>query len=234
MKYILCLVMVLFFSIGGYAQPEEKVLTQAEFDAIYQNSREAWSLDNWKGKAFRRTIVTGSSVEGRPQTDFSSKNVSEYASPTSYRNVYETTFGEKKSVLESVRTGAKIYVRKAGEDWKESKSEVPAPAAKPVMEAAPVIEKIEYKFLGTEKLNNRTVRLYVKTVKSKRTDPTSGEESLADSTTKFWITEDGVLLKTDMLAVSRAGEKTHRTVVTEILEQDESIKIVAPTAVGAR
>src|SRR3712207_3699182 len=104
MKKILCLAVILFAGLGIFAQQEKAdAITQAQFDAVYQRSLDAWSLENWKGKSFRLTTVTHSSLEGRPQTDYTSKMITEYASPTSSRGVYERTLGDKKSKTESIR-----------------------------------------------------------------------------------------------------------------------------------
>ena len=78
MKNILRLLIILFGAIGIYAQ--EKVITQSQFEALYKESLDAWSLGNWKGKAFRKITITHSSLEGRPQTDYSSKSIVEYSS----------------------------------------------------------------------------------------------------------------------------------------------------------
>ena len=232
MKNIVWLLIVLFISTGVYAQ--EKALTQAQFDAVYQGSLEAWSLDNWRGKPFRRIIITGSRLEGRPQTDYTSKSIVEYASPTDFRTVYESSLGAKKSKTESVRSGDKIYFRKDDGDWQNGTRQSPTEGVKPPPADKAASEDVEYKFLGTEKLGNQTAKVYAVHVKTKRINSADGQETIADTTTKYWFGEDGILLKTDMVAESRTGEKTYHTLVTQIWEADENIKIIAPTLNAAQ
>ena len=234
MKKILCLVIILFAGIGIYAQEEEeKAVTGAQFDAIYRSSFDAWSLTDWKGKSFRMVTLTQSRLEGRPQTDFAGKWTVEYASPTSSRMVYETSFGDKKSKTESIRLGEKVYSRIADGDWKESAPKAAtAPDAKPADEAQAAEEQVAYKFLGTETLNGQTVRVYEKVSKTKRIK--DGQESTTNTATKYWFAEDGSLLKSDMVAETRAGEKIYHTLLSQIWETDETIKIVAPTLTAAR
>lgn len=222
MKNILCVIMIVAGAFVAHAQ--EKPLTQTEFDAIYRNSLEVWSLESWKGKSYRRITTTHSSTEGRPQTDYSSKSTFEYASPTAYRGVYETSFGEKKSKTESLRLGEKLYTRKDGESWKEGiYTEKPEPAkTPPVADAADSL--VEYKFLGSERLNNQAADVYAKIVKTKRIDPSGAPaDKITTSTTKYWFSKEGFLLKMDMVMESRTGEKTVRTLLTQIWEFDESI-----------
>jgi hypothetical protein len=226
MKNILCVIIIVAGAFVAHSQ--ERPLTQAQFDAIYLNSFEVWSLESWKGKSYRKITITHSSTEGRPQTDYSSKSTFEYASPTVSRSVYETSFGDKKSKTESIRQGEKIYTRKDGESWKEGVFTAKSRTAKTPSVADSADSQIEYKFLGSESLNNQAADVYAKIVKTKRLEPSgSQEEKITTSTTKYWFSKEGFLLKLDMVMESCTGEKTVRTLLTQSWEFDENIKIDA-------
>jgi hypothetical protein len=230
MKNILSLLVILFGSLGVWAQ--DGAVTKAQFDAVYEGSRDAWSLDNWKGTPFRVTTITGSSLEGRPQTDYASKTIVEYGSPTSSRAVYESSFNGRNAKTESIRLGDKNFVRTDGGDWKDGAFETQKPAGKTTPAEKSLSEQVEYKFLGTEKLSDQTARVYA--VTTKRVNANGGQETLTNTTTKYWFAENGSLLKTDMVMESRTGEKTTRSLLTQMWETDETIKIIAPTTSAAQ
>ena len=222
MKGILCIAVLLFGFIGVFAQ--EKTIGQAEFDAVYQNSPE-----KWKGKSHRMIITTQSSTEGRPQTDYSSKSVIEYASTTTNRMIYENSFQSKTKKSETIRVGDKVYKREGSEAWKEANSGAESQPEKKIMSIEnPVDGQIEYKFLGTEKLDNQTANVYAKIARKKQINSANKKETLSTSTTKYWFGEDGMILKLDMKMESQTGDMKHHTHLTQIWESDPNIKIEAP------
>lgn len=233
MKKKICLVVILLSCFGVFAQ--EKMLPQAQFDVVYQDSLGAWSLENWKGKPFRYVIITGSSLVGRPQTDYSSKITTEYISPTVNRTIYETSFGGKKLKTEAIRLDSKFFVRKNDEEWTNAVTEtVAATTSKTAESEKPLSEQVNYKFVGIEKLNNQNAKLYEVNISAKRINSNDGQESLTNTVIKYWFGEDGVLLKTDMNSETRSGDKIYRSSMTRIWELDESIRIAAPTLASAQ
>ena len=223
MKKILWIVLILFGYIGVFAQ--EKTIEQAEFDAVYQNS-----FEKLKGKSHRIIMTTQSSVEGRPQTDFSSKTVLEFASPTTSRTTYESSFQSVNKKTETIRIGGKTYTRKESDVWKEENPKVKSqPGNKLTRVDNEVDNQIEYKFLGSEKLNNQSVNRYAKIAGKKLVNSANNKETLSITTTKYWFNEDGMLLKSDMEMESRTREMVFHTRLTQIWELDPNIKIIAPT-----
>ena len=88
--------------------------------------------------------------------------------------------------------------------------------------------QIEYKYLGTEKLNNQTASVYTAIKKESRTDSTPSKEQLSTTITKYWFAPDGSILKSEMQRESQSGEAIYRTLLTQIWESDSKIKIEAP------
>lgn len=222
MKNIIFAALLLFGCISAFAQ--EKTITQTELETLLINSSE-----KLKGKSYRMTIITKSSVEGRPQTDFSSKTIMEIVSPTIRRTLYESTFqsGTKKS--ESIRIGDKVYTRQGEENWQEKAYESDTQK----ISKAPVAEnqletQTECKYIGIEKLNNQDTRLYTKIVKSKSINQTTGKETSSINTTKYWFGEDGSLLKEEMEMDSNSGAMIFHTRLTQVREIDPNINIEAP------
>lgn len=222
MKCILSIGLVLFGFIGVFAQ--EKTIGQAEFDAVYQNSPE-----KWKGKPHRMIITTQSRTEGRPQTDYSSKSIIENASTTTSRVIYENSFQSKNSNSETIRIGDKIYTREGNGAWKEGTSEVKAQPGNKITNTDNQADgQIEYKYLGTEKLDNQTANVYVKIARKKGINSANNKETVSTTTTKYWFGEDGMILKSDMKMDSQTGEKIFHTRLTQVWELDPNIKIEAP------
>ncbi len=222
MKSILCIGLILFGFIGVFAQ--EKTIEHAEFDAVYQNS-----TNKWKGKTHRMIITTQSSTEGRPQTDYSSKSIIEYASSTTSRLIYENSFQSKTSNSETIRIGYKIYIREGNGAWKEGTSGVESQSENKIMDTDNQAEgQIEFKFLGTEKLGNQTTNVYAKIARKKLVNLTNNKETLSATTTKYWFGEDGMILKLDMKMDSQTGERIFHTRLTQVWELDPNIKIEEP------
>ena len=228
MKSILCIGLVLFGFIGVFAQ--EKTIERADFDAVYQNS-----TNKWKGKSYRMVITTQSGTEGKPHTDYSSKSIIENASNTTSRVIYENSFQSKTKKSEKIRIGDKTYLREGNEEWKEVTLEVesqPQPGNKiPNTDNQvnnQVDSQIEYKFLGSEKLDNQITNVYAKIERQKVINSTNNKETHSVATTKYWFGEDGIILKLDMEMDSQTGETIFHTRLTQVWELDPSIKIEAP------
>lgn len=222
MKNIIFAVMLLFGVISAFAQ--EKTISQIELETLSINSSE-----KLKGKAYRMILISKSSVEGRPETDYSSKTVFEYVSPTASRFAIESTFQSVTKKNETIRIGDKVYSREGDSNWKESAYTGKTVTATKEPGASVQLEtQTEYKYLGVEKLNNQDTRLYTKVSKSKSINQTNGKETFSTTTIKYWFSEDGILLKMDRETDSNSGSMIHRTRLTQIWELDPNLSIEAP------
>jgi hypothetical protein len=222
MKKILCLALILFAYIAVSAQ--EKTITQAEFDAVHKTS-----IDKWKGKSYRMVYSTQSNIEGRPEASYSSKNIIEFASPTHSRSISESTLNSKTTRTEDIRIGDKTYKRIGDGKWQEG---VFQPYTPRIENKPPVANQeesqIEYKYFGTEKLNNQTANVYVVTKKVKGINSSNNKEYLHNIVNKYWFSQDGLILKLHMEMETRTLVVTARNNLIHTWELDPNIKIEAP------
>lgn len=225
MTKIFCIALILFAYIGAFAQ--EKTITKSEFDTISKNF-----LEKWRGKQHRMTVTTQSGVEGRPETDYSSKTVFEYGSTNVRRFIYENTFNSINKRTEIITIADKMYERKGNEQWREVMFAANASSSQTENKSSAVNNQgerqIEYKFLGTEKLNNQTANVYGVYENAKSIDAQSGKEALSTTVTKYWFGEDGLILKSDRITENRSTEKITHFRLTMAWELDSNIKIEAP------
>ena len=222
MKNIIFAALLLFGCIGAFAQ--ERIISQSEFETLLVNSTE-----KLKGKSYRTTIDTKSSAEGRPQTDFSSKMVLEFVSPTIRHTFFESTFQTGTRINESIRIGDKVYTREGDGNWQEKTFEaVTANKSKATVAENQDEGQPEYKYLGIEKLDNKDARVYTKISIRKSIDPATGRETSSINTTKYWFSEDGFLLKSDLVSDAKSGVMKFYTRVTQVWETDVNLNIEAP------
>lgn len=227
MKSILCLLVILFASIGAYAQAE--TLTFLQFDSVYNRAMKFWAMDEWKGRPFRKTTLMHDFLENFPQTDYTMKTTIEYRTPTQYSGVYENNLAGKKKKHEWIQLDDKHYSRLDDGEWQEGGPGTPtAFNVKRTTLPDTFDEKSDYRYLGIEKLDGQPMNVYEKTVVSKRFYEAKGIEWISTATTKYWIGATGALLKSDMVRVTRISGKTYRDFVTMFWEWDDTIKIVAP------
>lgn len=235
MKSILLAALILFGAVSGvFAQ--ERTMSKAEFDSVIKNAK--WALTEWKGKALRMTQTSESKAEGKFQEFASGKTTIEFASPTVSRLISEITSRSKTTKSESIRIGDKTYKRTGDGAWIEGTTEAktqtktaePPPPPPPALPGEDQAEKLtEYKYLGTEQLNGLTTNVYAVTMKIKRLNPTTNQETLSISTHKYWIGEDGVKLKDEDVGETRGGETNLYRRLTVVWELDPTIKVEAPT-----
>lgn len=219
MKKILFMTLLLFGCVGVFAQ--ERTIEQSEFDTVYRNSFR------WGRTPYRMTITSQSRTEGRSQTDYSSKTTMEFAFPVGSRITMESHFGGKDHKNETIRIGNKTYTRKNDEAWTEKLAES-TPPPKPALAGSENDDQIEYKYFGSEQLNDQTATVYGKIVNRKTIHPSNNKEIVSVVTTKFWFGNGGIILKSDMEQKSRIGETLYITRLTQIWESDPNIKIEAP------
>jgi hypothetical protein len=223
MKTILCLAMILFAHIGVSAQ--EKSITQPEFDAVYKTS-----FEKWKGKTYRMAFTAQSTVEGKPEAGHLSKSINEFASSTVSRSVMESTLNSKTSRIEAIRIDDKTYRRTGDGKWQEGVYQPysPKPENKPDGATNQEDGQIEYKYLGTEKLNNQTANVYSVIKKFKGVNSSTKKEYISTTATKYWFAEDGSILRLNMEMKSRDGIANLSFTHTSTWELDPNIKIQAP------
>jgi hypothetical protein len=226
MKKILYISMLMFSSIGIFAQ--EKNTVQAKFEAIYKNS-----FNYWSGKPYRRTITTFSGTEGQPEKDYNSKSILESASATRSRLIYENSFQTKIRRSETIRIEDKVYSRNDDEPWKKGVFQPKSQNENKAKDSTKDNKgQIEYKFLGTEKLENQTANVFATITRYYALNPVNNEEKKSEIETKYWFAEDGSILKKESIHTNKVGEKTYFSRITETWESDSNIKIEIPKEIS--
>jgi hypothetical protein len=230
MRNVLCLALILFGFIGVFSQ--ERTISKTEFEAVSKSSQ--WAPTAWTGKSYRMIQTNEVRSEGKIPTHSSGKTTIDFASPTVSHLITEVRSGSKIiTKSESIRIGDKTYKRNGDEAWIEGavESGTKSKAADTKSSASvddPFVRQSEYKYLGTEKLNNLTANVYLVVETAKRTDPATNQESITTSTHKYWFSKDGVKLKEDNVMETRGLETTLYTRLTVSWELDSSIKVEAP------
>jgi hypothetical protein len=102
------------------------------------------------------------------------------------------------------------------------------PAPRPESKFTTIENKIEYKFLGSEKLGDRQANIFATTEQNKSVEKATGVEISSTVTIKYWFREDGELSKMERLTKSRLGDRVTNYQVITVYEADPNIKIEAP------
>ena len=237
MKKILCLAVVIFASAGIFAQ--EKTIQPAEFETINKSSSRLLS------GAPRRIIRTqqstvevipqkasNNSTKTMPASTVSVKSVIEILPSVGFHSVYEFNSSSKNTKKEIIKVGGRIYEREGNGEW----TEIAAPKASARIEntTRKIDNQVEYKILGSEKVNNQNTNIYAKIEKSKFVNATDKLESTSSTTTKYWYAEDGRLLKRERTREIRNEKMISKFNSTIVFELDPNIKIEAPKLVAVK
>src|SRR5687768_9982383 len=108
--------LMLVFCSAVLVSAQERVMDKAEFDAMVNGGYD--HKTKWKGEKYRMTVITSTTVPGRPQTDFSSKTITEFGSSMETRSTYANVYGGRPApARESVRIGNWLYTRSGTDAW---------------------------------------------------------------------------------------------------------------------
>lgn len=216
MSKVLCIALVLLSFVGIFAQ--EKTIGKDEFDAVYKNARSKRA-----DKSYRATITFQKEEQGKPAT--TSTMVVEFVPPSMRHIVYQSTSDNQNKKREAIRIKDKTFVKEEGTTWKETALNNNSQSED---KSSIVEEKTDYKFTGSEKLNNKKAAVYEKIENRKRVNAASNTEIVSNAVTKYWFGEDGLLLKSEQTAEIRIGAKLIHTRLTKNYEMNPNIKIEAP------
>ena len=203
-------------------------MDKTEFDAMVNGGYD--HKTKWKGEKYRMTVITSTTVPGRPQTDFSTKTITEFGPSMVTRSTYANVYGGKPApARESVRIGNWLYTRSGTDAWirKEyvasgSTPKEPEPSPRKILTS-----QAEYKYRGQSTLSDRPVHIYIKTLRETGFNEKSGENYESESTNKYWIDAKGTVLKNEYRGENR-GKITSQTSVSMEYVIDPSIIITAP------
>ncbi|HVE56674.1 MAG TPA: hypothetical protein VNB22_07590 [Pyrinomonadaceae bacterium] len=233
MKKFICLAFILFGATGIFAQ-QEKPIEKSEFDTVSSNSYRKFARQSYRQTEVFQDISTSTTPNFTNQNKLSSKTIMEYSfAARGSRSISEFDSSTLKKRTETIMIGDKIYTRIDNGEWMEKKREV-RPKTESTLKT--VEEQIEYKSLGTEKLDDQNASVYAKVQKQKLIDESTKSEMFVTITTKYWFGEDGGRLKEEMQAERRIKlekspiETVSRSSRVTVWELDPSIKIEAPIA----
>lgn len=226
MKTVIWFVLVVCCPVVVPAQ--ERVIDKVEWEGISTAGYNHKVI--WKGEKYRTTVTTSSKVTGRPQTDYSSKSISEFGSSTEMRSVYSSVFGGKPTPpRESLRIGDWLYTRSGNDAWVR-KEYVPSTAAAKDREENPrkiLSSHAEYKYLGQSTLLDIPVHIYLKTERQTVFDEKTGENAETESRQTYWVDGKGTILKSEYTSERRGKSVMHTSVILEY-ELDPSITFTVP------
>lgn len=276
MKKLFCLSFVLLAFTGVFAQ--ERKIEQTEFDTIHQNS-----VEKLKGKSYRVTTTLENKTENssfvsfptntrfdspynpndeqlnstapnlgsgvKPVTSLT-KTVTEVSANGGFRLTSETDLKSFKWKKEIIKIGDKTYIQEGNREWKEINLQNFSPISRVFTQPK---TETEYKFLGTNRLDNQIALIYQ--VSEKRNY--NGNVSTI-SKTKYWFSEDGRLLRKEAdvktsglsnsisrdssaletfnnnfsgrnsLSTDRSSKTKTRSHIVTVYEFDQNIKIEVP------
>lgn len=206
------------------AQAQEKPISSVEF-VLAEHAADAQFVS--KQNSARWTIVTESRLEGRAQTDFTSRTVMEFGPNGSRRRSSESTFGGKSLKNEiAIKVGDKNYLRIGDKSWKEAAIDKNCDLAKETKEVSEL--RVAYKYLGSGVFDGRKARRYLRSSSREETDKATGAVSRIEDSTSYWFGENGDYYRSEYHSVTKTGIKVSHTNITIEKQLDPSISIDAP------
>lgn len=221
-KYVSA-VFLLGLLLGGLtvaAAQEEREITAQEFKDL-----EIRGYQKLKGRTYRMTMLNETFTDRDLSPEIINTMMSETVQPDRRRFVSEIKSPTINSKVETVWLDGKGYKRKNDGPWEETSPGSGVGSAS----GTPIIRKLTretYRFVGKSALNNQTAGLY-ESIRH-HSNSSTGQETI--STTKFWISEDGLLLKT-LSEFETVGNKSLMRMQI-VYDYDPNIKIEAPVLSG--
>jgi len=210
MKFRVIVVLSIIFLNAALIFGQEKILEQSEFQSLVEKAGK-----NLYGKTYR-TVNTYETFDAPNTAPVKSvKIVSERIPPDRFRRLEE--FNDRK--VEIIRVGEHGYIRENNDDWKEEPGPVISPNG-----CGPLVESAIYKVIENSNLDGQTVDLYEMTKKLNYIS--CGDNGKFESTGRYWISKDGLLLKTEEIYQDVEKQYVKRSVT--IYEHDPTINIEAP------
>lgn len=213
------------------ARTQERIMDRSEFDAVVRDDKEQTRM--WTGKSYRMSISLSSSISDRPEIDYSSRSIIEHGANGSSRSYINSTFGGKKTeTSETIRVGSATYVRTGAEPWKtiEPKNvQTEEKVSGPNLETPGGTHvQTEYRYLAQVEWKGEKVNLYLRTERGTEIDVRDGKSVEKNSTSKYWINSEGLILKAEHRFVRRSHDHTSLTTVAIERESDPGIVVKDP------
>ncbi len=219
-KLQLIVILVIIFLNAGSIYGQEKLIEKKDFESITKAAK-----DNLPGKTFRLTTVSETFRERNESPATVIKTIEETIPPDKTRYFYEYKSSFNNEKREIIKIGQKRYRKIDDGNWEETVGEDPKYV---VVIKGKTVESETYKYLGKQTLNNQSVRIYEQ--KKKLSQNLNGNLNKETITTTHWISEKGLLLKTQIEKETEtaAGRKGY-SIFTAVYEYNpKDLKIEAP------
>jgi hypothetical protein len=211
MKFRVIVVLSIIFLSAALISGQEKILEQNEFQSLVEKAGK-----NLYGKTYR-TINTYETFDAPNTAPVKSvKIVTERIPPDRFRRIEELN-GRK---IETIRVAEAGYIRVDSDEWREESGSVISERTG----CGPLVESVIYKVIENSDLDGKSVDLYQLT--KKLNDQSCGDRGKFESTGRYWISKDGLLLKTEEIYENVEKQYLKRRVT--IYEHDPTISIEAP------
>lgn len=228
-----------FPSVGQQSGAESK-----DFDAVLKTSYKIYQI--WQGIAFRRTVTVESRAPGH---NYKLKYIFEFDPDGPTRGVYEEVVEGRAPRIprEVITINDNSYLRDVGKSswwvsYRQGFGKFSRNGAYPsgageahavhdyyVRDRYMITSKeTEVKFLGVERYDGTTARVFLKTETIKGTRKTDGSPMQSDSALKYWFGEDGVMLKSDTESKGSIGSEQYYRRIISVWKRDPSINIENP------
>jgi hypothetical protein len=242
MKTVLSTTLIFCSAIAAGAQ--EREITPAEFDRVFQGSYNIWTV--WKGKAFRKSFTVES---GAPDNNYKLSRIVEFDGKGASSAVYnEHVEGkEPRQTREVIGVGSTSFIRdgRRGNWWLrgDAKREerhthlayAPDPAEVQAVRAHFVRSQFDisakeswYTLVGTEQIRNQPVTVYKATERIKGFEKKTGLKMETEAVMKYWFDSERMMLRSESISNGRIGTDVYYLKITATWELDPSISIAAP------
>ena len=192
---------------------QEQTLEKSAFEAIVDKA-----FKNLSGKTHRSISIDEKYENGSPTAAKSVKMTTEWIAPDKSRMIIDTA-GQR---IEKIQIGEKRYKRINDGQWElETRS-----GGGIAMGCGATIESESYTVSENTNLNGTSVNLYERIEKWSSVYCGSNDGKPEVWTKRFWISKEGLLLKTEHITEVPVKKSTSRTITT--YEYDSKIKIEAP------
>jgi hypothetical protein len=223
MKRSCLIIVVLFTAITVNAQ--YNVVSEAAFKTACGDLMPAPLKAG--AAAYRSTLDSKSSADGRPESDYLYHTVTSYQDRSKWQRIRESTFGSKTTVIEEIYFDGRTFVRQNGGNWTEK---VPQPEGR--YGDAPLkldtrYMNIEYRMLPDESFKGQNVRVCEKYETAIVTNTATKAETQRESTVRYWISDAG-LLKSEHSYRNTGGARPTSSSIKNEWEIDSTIKVAPP------
>ena len=219
------------FFLSSCASAQEKTNTKSDEKKSDENIIEegkfkeiiAGATENLKGKTYRLTKRKENFSDRDASSESVETNTLEIVPPDKKREIEEVKSATKNTRLERIWDGKNLYVKQNDGEWKKYSGGNSGGG-----NFTSGRMTTTYKFVGKETLDNKAADVYESEshrIANKMTQ-TSRYQVEYITKTKYWISEDGLLLKTIKESEIVGSKALSRE--TAIYEYDSNIKIEAP------